>query len=194
MKKSFKRFLALVAIIPALTAGISAQALITDVYSLTTSKQLPILEKFKERGAILETADTRNNYIYLSNPEWKGWGEMSLFERNGGGTLLAITQYNCKQPASSYYRYSKFRGCEGAISFWTLKNNVLVELKGLLPDEKSLMLYGFYEKKTNRLADGDDKLIYELPRERRDIKILLAGEAVYSLVWNGEKFEGSYID
>lgn len=190
---NFNRFLILSTLIFVLTANTSAQDNINELYGLVSSKQLPILEKFKNRGAILQTADTRNNYIYLSHEEWKGWGEMSLFEKKSGGSLIALTEYNCKNQSPSY-RSVRFRGCEGTIRFWQLKNNELVEAKGLLPDEKLLMLYGFYEKKTKRLANSDDKLIYELPRERKDIKIMLAGEVVYSLVWNGEKFEGSYVE
>ncbi len=53
---------------------------------------------------------------------------------------------------------------------------------------------GILEKKTKRLADSDDKLIYELPRERKDIRIRLAGEVVYSLMWDGKKFAGEYVE
>jgi len=166
---------------------------VDEYFKLLTSKDLPILDKYKNRASIIKEADYKNRYLLLANEEWKGWGEMAVFSKTDGGHLIVVTQYDCKQKYPSYPYYSR-SNCAGNIRFLTLEKNALVEAKNLMPDLKSLQLYGFYEKKTKRLADSDDKLMFELPRERKDILIKLAGETVYSLLWNGQKFEGSYVD
>ncbi len=181
------------------TAAVSAQTgkssdyTIDQYFNLLTSKQLPILDKYKNRGSIVKEVDYQNRYILLAQDEWKGWGEMVLFDKKGGGHLVVVTQYDCTQKYPSYPYFYRSR-CVGDIKFLELSGKTLVEAKDVAPDVKKLMLYGFYEKKTKQLADSDDKLIYELPRERKDILIKLAGEQVYSLVWNGEKFEGDYVN
>lgn len=171
----------------------SSDYTIDQYFNLLTSKQLPILDKYKNRGSIVKEVDYQNRYILLAQDEWKGWGEMVLFDKKGGGHLVVVTQYDCTQKYPSYPYFYRSR-CVGDIKFLELSGKTLVEAKDVAPDVKKLMLYGFYEKKTKQLADSDDKLIYELPRERKDILIKLAGEQVYSLVWNGEKFEGDYVN
>ncbi|MEO8073902.1 MAG: hypothetical protein ABI686_11755 [Acidobacteriota bacterium] len=170
----------------------SSDYTIDQYFNLLTSKQLPILDKYKNRGSIVKEVDYQNRYILLAQDEWKGWGEMVLFDKKGGGHLVVVTQYDCTQKYPSYPYFYRSR-CAGDIKFLELSGKTLVEAKDVAPDVKKLMLYGFYEKKTKQFADSDDKLIYELPRERKDVLIKLAGEQVYSLVWNGEKFEGDYV-
>jgi len=166
---------------------------IDEYFKLLTAKDLPILDKYKNRASIVKEIDYQNRYILLAHEEWKGWGEMTVFDKTGGGHLVVVTQYDCKQkyPAYPYYQRSN---CSGTVRFLTLDKKTLVDAKDAAPKMEGLQLWGFYEKKTKRLADSDDKLIFELPRERKDILIKLAGETVYSLVWNGKKFEGSYVD
>lgn len=164
-----------------------------NYFALLTPQQLPILDKFKNRDDLAKETDYPNGYLLLAHDEWKGWGEMALFKKTGGGHLVVVTQYDCQRQDFSD-RYRRSRKCQGKISFLELKGKELVTATDIAPDEKSLMLYRFYEKKIGRLANGDDKLVYELPRERRDIRIMLSGEVVYSLKWNGQKFEGSYVE
>jgi len=146
-------------------------------FGLLTAKHLPILDKYKNRNSLAKETDYQNSYMLFVHEDWKGWGEMALFEKTGGGHLVVVTQYDCGQKYPSYPYYQRNR-CAGKIQFLELQGKQLVEVKNVVPDEKSLRLYGFYEKKTKRLADSDDKLIYELPRERKDIRIRLAGEVV----------------
>lgn len=160
-------------------------------FSLLTAKHLPILDKYKNRDSLAKETDYQNSYMLFAHEDWKGWGEMALFKKTGGGHLIAVTQYDCQQKYPSYPYYRQNR-CAGAVHFLELQGKQLVEVRNVVPEEKSLMLYGFYEKKTKRLADSDDKLIYELPRERNDIRIRLADEVVYSLMWDGKKFLGEY--
>lgn len=164
-----------------------------NYFALLTPQHLPILDKFKNRDSFAKETDYPNDYMLFAQDEWKGWGEMALFKKTGGGHLVVVTQYDCQNynPSNRSFRSRK---CQGNINFLELKGKELVTVAGIAPDEKSLMLYRFYEKKTGRLANGEDKLAYELPRERKDIKIMLAGEVVYSLKWNGQKFEGSYVE
>lgn len=164
-----------------------------NYFALLKSSTLPILDKFKNRDSIAKETDYPNSYMLLAHEEWKGWGEMILFKKTGGGHVVVVTQYDCQQTAPSY-RSNRFRGCKGNIHFLELKGKELVETQRFTPDLPKLFLYRFYEKKTNRLANSDDKLIFELPRERKDIIIKLAGEPVYSLMWNGSEFKGSFIE
>lgn len=165
---------------------------IDQYFNLLTAKDLPILGKYKSRASIVKEVDYQNRYILLAHDEWKGWGEMAVFDKTGGGHLIAVTQYDCQEKYPSYPYYRRNR-CAGSIHFLELQGKQLVEAKNVAPAEKPLMLYGFYEKKTQTPADGDDKLIYELPRERKDIRIRLADEVVYSLMWDGKKFVGEYV-
>ncbi len=161
-------------------------------FGLLTAKHLPILDKYKNRNSLAKETDYPNSYMLFVHEDWKGWGEMALFEKTGGGHLIVVTQHDCQQKYPSYPYYRRSR-CAGSVSFLELQGKQMVEAKNVVPDTKSLMLYGFYEKKTKRLADGDDKLIYELPRERKDIRIRLAEEVVYSLMWDRKKFVGEYV-
>ena len=181
-----------------LTVIISAQPnnsdwTIDQYYSNLPSTYLPILDKYKKRESLVREVDYPNRYILLVHDEWKGWGEMALFEKKSGGQIAAVTQYDCtgKYP---YYPYFDSPKCDGKITFLEESGGNLIEIKDVIPDVKKLMLYHHWEKKTGRLADSDDKLIFELPRERKDILIKLAKVLVYSYVWDGEKFVGSYID
>lgn len=164
-----------------------------NYFALLTPQHLPILDKFKNRDSFAKETDYPNDYMLFAQDEWKGWGEMALFKKTGGGHLVVVTQYDC-QNYNALNPYLRSRKCQGNINFLELKGKQLVAVPGIVPDEKSLMLYRFYEKKIGRLANGEDKLIYELPRERKDIRIILSGEIVYSLKWNGLKFEGSYVE
>lgn len=165
-----------------------------DLYfKALTDKQLPILDKFKARGSLVKELDYANRYILLANDEWKGWGEIVLLDKKGGGHLLAVTQFDCtkKYVPYSYYRNTN---CRGNINLLEYNGKNWIERNKLLPDLPSLQLYAHFEKKTNSLADGEHKPIFELPRERKDILIKISGESVYSLTWNGEKFVGSYVE
>lgn len=161
-------------------------------FGLLTAKHLPILDKYKNRNSLAKETDYPNSYMLFVHEDWKGWGEMALFEKTGGGHLIVVTQYDCQQKYPSYPYYRRNR-CAGKVSFLEFQNKQLVEAKNVAPETQGLMLWGFYEKKTKRLADSDDKLIYELPRERKDIRIRLADEVVYSLMWDGKKFVGEYV-
>ena len=165
---------------------------IDQYFNMLTESQLPILGKYKNRASFVKEVDYQNRYILLANDEWKGWGEMVVFDNKDGSHLIAVTQYDCTRKYPSYPYYNSPM-CDGTVKFLTLKKGKLVEMTDVLPDLKKLMLYGFYEKKTGRLADGDYKLIFELPKERKDILIKLQGENVYSLVWNGKSFDGEYV-
>ena len=165
---------------------------IDQYFNMLTENQLPIIGKYKNRASIVKEVDYQNRYILLAHDDWKGWGEMVVFDNKDDSHLIALTQYDCTRKYD-FYPYFSTPFCTGNIKFLTLKKNMLVEVSDVLPDLKKLMLYGFYEKKTGRLADGDYKLIYELPKERRDILIKLQGENVYSLVWNGKSFDGEYV-
>lgn len=161
-------------------------------FGLLTAKHLPILDKYKNRNSLAKETDYPNSYMLFAHEDWKGWGEMALFEKTGGGHVIVVTQYDCQQKYPSYPYYRRNR-CAGKVSFLELQGKQLVEAKNVAPETQGLMLWGFYEKKTKRLADSDDKLIYELPRERKDIRIRLADEVVYSLMWDGKKFSGEYV-
>ena len=165
---------------------------IDQYFNMLTESQLPIIGKYKNRASIVKEVDYQNRYILFANDEWKGWGEMVVFDKKDGSHLIAVTQYDCTKKYPTYPFYNSPL-CSGTVKFLTLKKDVLVEINDLLPDLKKLMLYGYYEKKTGRLADGEYKLIFELPKERKDILIKLQGENVYSLVWNGKSFDGSYV-
>lgn len=170
----------------------SSDYTIDQYFKLLTPKQLPILDKYKNRASVVKEVDYQNRYILLAHDEWKGWGEMAVFDNADGSHLIAVTQYDCTRKYPSYpYYFSTM--CDGNVKFLKLAGKSLVEVTDALPDVKKLMLYGFYEKKTGRLADGDYKLIYVLPKERKDILIKLQGENVYSLVWNGKNFDGEYV-
>ncbi len=165
---------------------------VDQYFRMLTTDQLPIIGKYKNRASIVKEVDYQNRYILLANDEWKGWGEMVVFDKKDGSHLIALTQYDCTRKYA-YYPYYSAPFCTGDIKFLTLKKKVLVEVPGVLPNLKALLLYGFYEKKTGRLADSDYKLLFELPKERKDIVIKLQGENVYSLVWNGKSFDGEYV-
>ena len=166
---------------------------INQYFEMLTENQLPILGKYKNRESLVKEIDYQNRYILLTNDEWKGWGEIVVFDKTDGSHLIALTQYDCSRKYPSYpYYYSQL--CDGSIKFFTLQGKSLVEDKNLLPDLKKLMLYGFYEKKTGRIADDEYKPIFELPKDRKDILIKLQGENVYWLVWNGKNFSGNYVD
>lgn len=161
-------------------------------FLLLKSSDLPILDKYKNRYSIVKETDYPNSYMLFAHDEWNGWGEMALFPKKGGGHVVVVTQYDCPQTVPSY-RAIRFRGCQGSVHFLEMKGKQLVENPKYKPDTDKLGLYYAYEKKMGRLANGDDKLIFELPRERKDITIKLVGEPVYSLMWNGISFVGSYI-
>jgi hypothetical protein len=161
-------------------------------YKNLTSKHLPILSNYKNRDSLVKEIDYPNKYIILSNDEWNGWGEIVLFEKKGGGHLLAVTQYDCVRKFN--YPTYKYAACSGNLKLLEFNGKNWDERNDLLPDLPRLQLYGHFERKMKRLANSDDKLIYELPRQRNDILIKLAGEPVYSLIWNGEKFSGSYVE
>lgn len=171
----------------------SAELNLGNYFALITPQQLPILDKFKNRDALVKETDYPNGYLLLAHDEWNGWGEMALFKKKSGGDLIVVTQYDCKQ-IDSARSVVRWRDCAGTVSFLESSGKMLVAAKNVAPNEKELQLYGFYEKKTGQPANSEHKLIYELPRERKDIRIKLSGAEVYSLIWNGEKFEGSYIN
>lgn len=162
-------------------------------YKSLSAKHLPILDKFKERASLVKEVDYVNKYLLLANDEWKGWGEVVLFNKKGGGYLLAVTQYDCSRQYHGIL-YSRYATCAGQINLLEYDGKIWVVKNNLLPDMNKLMLYRHFEKKTGRLANGDDKLIFELPRERKDILVKLSGESVYSLIWDGEKFVGEYVE
>ncbi|MEJ7709428.1 MAG: hypothetical protein WKF84_06105 [Pyrinomonadaceae bacterium] len=171
----------------------AAELNLGQYYALLTPAHMPILDKYKNRDSLAKETDYPNSYMLFVHEEWKGWGEMALFKKKGGGHLVVVTQYDCQQQYPSYPYYQRNR-CAGNAHFLELKGKELVEAKNVVPEAKTLQLYGFYEKKTKRLADSDDKLIYELPRERKDIRIRLADQVLYSLMWDGQKFVGSYVE
>ncbi|MGI8668557.1 MAG: hypothetical protein ACR2J3_01785 [Aridibacter sp.] len=198
MKKS--NYLCLILLSVLLAVSVSAQTkkspadmTLDDYFDQVTPAQFPIFDKYKNPQSLVKEVDYRNQYVLFAHNEWKGWGEMALFNVKKGGHVLAITQYDCtqKNPVTPYYLNPQ---CIGGVKFYTSDGKKLNEIEGFIPVVKKLMLYGYYEKKTGKLADSDDKLLFILPRERTDIIIKLAGVIVYSLKWNGKGFEGSYVE
>lgn len=161
-------------------------------FLLLKPSALPILDKFKNRETLVKETDYPNSYMSFAHNEWNGWGEMALFPKKSGGHVVVVTQYDCQRTVTSY-RAIRFRGCQGSVHFLEIKGKELVENPKYKPDIDKLGLYYAYEKKMGRLANSDDRLIFELPRERKDIIVRLVGEPMYSLMWNGTSFDGSYI-
>ena len=92
---------------------------IDEYFKLLTAKDLPILDKYKNRASIVKEVDYQNRYILLAHEEWKGWGEMAVFDITGGGHLVVVTQYDCKQKYPSYPYYQR-SNCSGTVRFLTL--------------------------------------------------------------------------
>ncbi len=71
-------------------------------FGLLTAKHLRILDKYKNRDSLAKETDYPNSYMLFAHEDWKGWGEMALFEKTGGGHLVVVTQYDCQQKYPAY--------------------------------------------------------------------------------------------
>lgn len=188
MKKSAKKFLAVIVFAAALGFVVPANAqkskaaplpprTVTEFYLRLPAKYLPILSSIPNRQSLIKIEDTANGYLRLESNQWEGWGEAALFRRKNGTYILAMTQYECSPV------------CDGQMTFLDYKNGQWQELDAL-PRYTVGDLQTAFHGATGRQPSEDEfsEQVFELPRRGKEITLKIGGVPVMGFLWDGEDF------
>lgn len=163
---------------------IAAPRTVKDFFMLLPAKYFPALKGMKNRARLIETEDSKNGYLWFGNnqPFAPDRAEMQIFKRMSGFYLIVVSYNDCD-----------FAGdCADYAHFLEYKNGKFNEVEAT-PNLPPRMLRDRFEEKTGREAGAKDRIIYELPRTGKTLKIrigdLFDSTIIYELEWDGNIFD-----
>lgn len=145
-------------------------------------KYLSVTKSHPNRRALIKTVDAANGYIKLGADDWNGWGEIALFKRANGGSIVAVTDYDCAAI------------CDGSFYFLEYKNGKWTELD-LLPRYSVGDLRTAFHGVKNRQPTEDElnNQVFELPRAGKEITLKIGGVAALGFLWEADEFVSGMI-